>query len=129
MGRMKEDNMYFTLTLVVICVFLSAIVQIIYKSGMSQVGEISSVRQLLNFSTLFHVFTNPYVLIGISLSIVSLFLWLSAMSTLNVSLFYPLSTLALCNSRSNRPCLLKREYNLIPLGRDFYGGRRMLLNR
>lgn len=73
---MKRDSMYFAQTLVVICVFLSAIVQIIYKSGMGQIGEINSLRQLLSLSTLFHVFTNPYVLTGVFLSIIALVLWL-----------------------------------------------------
>ena len=93
-NRMKGGSMYFALTLVLICVFLSAIGQITMKSGMGQVGEISSVGQLFNRGTLFHMFTNPYVLTGVFLYGISLVLWLGAMSTLDISLMYPLASLA-----------------------------------
>lgn len=86
--------MYFALTLVLICVFLSAMGQITMKNGMNQLGEISSAGQLFNVGTLFHMFTNPYVLGGTCLYVVSLLLWLGAMSTLDISLMYPLASLA-----------------------------------
>lgn len=86
--------MFFALTLVLICVFLSAIGQFTMKVGMGQVGEIATARQLFNLDTLFRMFTNPYVLTGIFLYGISLVLWLGAMSTLNISLMYPLASLA-----------------------------------
>ena len=86
--------MYFALTLVLICVFLVSIGQIMLKSGMNQVGEITSVKQLFNLSTLFHMFTNPYVLGGICLSVIALILYLGAMSTLNISIVYSLGSLS-----------------------------------
>jgi len=86
--------MFFALTLVLICVFLSAIGQFTMKVGMGQVGEIATARQLFNLDTLFRMFTNPYVLTGILLYGISLVLWLGAMSTLNISLMYPLASLA-----------------------------------
>lgn len=64
------------------------------KSGMGQVGEINSAGQLFKLGTLFHMFTNPYVLTGIFLYGISLVLWLGAMSTLDISLMYPLASLA-----------------------------------
>lgn len=84
----------FALSLVLICVFFAAIGQTVMKSGMSQVGEIGSLGQLFNLSTLFHIFTNPRVLTGIFLYAVSAILWLGALSTLNVSFMYPLVSLA-----------------------------------
>lgn len=86
--------MVFALTLVLICVFLLAIGQLVMKVGMGQVGEIATARQLFNLDTLFRMFTNPYVLTGILLYGISLVLWLGAMSTLNLSLMYPLASLA-----------------------------------
>jgi len=86
--------MVFALTLVLICVFLLAIGQFTMKVGMGQVGEIATARQLFNLDTLFRMFTNPYVLTGIFLYGISLILWLGAMSTLNISLMYPLASLA-----------------------------------
>ena len=93
MGKTKGGNM-FALILVFICIFGVAMGQIAMKSGMSQVGEIDSIGQLLNLSTLSHIFTNPRVLIGICLYAISGVLWLGALSTLNVSFMYPLMSLA-----------------------------------
>ena len=61
---------------------------------MSHIGEISSVKQLFNPSTLFRLFINPYVLTGMFLSVIALVLWLSAMTTLDISLMYPLISLS-----------------------------------
>lgn len=84
----------FALTLVFLCVFGTAMGQIAMKSGMNQVGEIGSVGQLFNPGTLFDIFTNPRVLIGIFCYGVSAILWLGALSTLNVSYMYPFMSLA-----------------------------------
>lgn len=84
----------FALILVLICIFGAAMGQIAMKSGMSQVGEISSVSQLFNAGTLSSIFTNPRVLAGIFCYAVSAILWLGALSTLDVSLMYPLLSLA-----------------------------------
>ena len=89
----RKGNRMFALTLVLICIVLGAVGQIVMKSGMSQVGEIGSVGQLFNLSTLFHIFTNPRVLTGILLYGMSLVLWLGALSTLNVSYMYPMLSL------------------------------------
>ncbi|MAG14837.1 MAG: hypothetical protein CL874_03035 [Dehalococcoidales bacterium] len=90
----RKGSAMFALTLVLICILCASVGQIILKSGMSQVGEINSVRHLFNFNTLFHVFTNPRVLLGILCYAAIAVLWLGALSTLNVSFVYPLMSLA-----------------------------------
>lgn len=84
----------FAITLVFFSILLAAGGQIAMKNGMNQVGEIGSIGQLLNLSTVLHIFTTPAVLGGIFLYVVSLFLWLGALSTLNVSVAYPMVSLA-----------------------------------
>ncbi len=84
----------FALALVILVVLGTAIGQIVMKSGMSQVGAINSAGQLFNFPTLFHIFTNPRVLLGVLLYVISLVLWLGALSTMNVSQVYPLMSLS-----------------------------------
>lgn len=112
--------MYFALILVLICVgLLTPTVQIIMKSGMSHVGEISSVRQLVNPSTLFRLFINPYVLTGLFLSGIALVLWLSAMTTLNISLMYPLSSLSYVIVAIAALIFLKEDITLIRWGGIF----------
>ncbi|MBM2824872.1 MAG: 4-amino-4-deoxy-L-arabinose transferase [Dehalococcoidales bacterium] len=84
----------FALALVLLVVLGTAIGQIVMKSGMSQVETINNVGQLFNPVTLFHIFTNPRVLIGVFCYVLSLVLWLGALSTLNVSQVYPLMSLS-----------------------------------
>ena len=84
----------FALVLVFICILAGATGQLTMKSGMSQVGAIGSLGQLLNPATLVRIFTNPLVLTGVFCYAVSLVLWLGALSTLNVSFMYPLLSLS-----------------------------------
>ena len=83
----------FALILVGICIIAGVAGQLTMKSGMNQVGAIESLGQLFNPSTLFRIFSNPRVIIGIVCYVVSLVLWLAALSTLNVSYMYPLLSL------------------------------------
>jgi len=84
----------FGLVLVFICIIGAVVGQIAMKSGMREVGEISNLRQLLDSHTLFLIFTNIRILAGLFSYAVSALLWLAALSTLNVSLMYPLLSLA-----------------------------------
>ncbi|MBI2851696.1 MAG: EamA family transporter [Chloroflexi bacterium] len=84
----------FAYTLVFASVLLAAGGQIAMKTGMKQVGEIGSIGHLLDINTVIRIFTAPGVIAGISLYGISLFFWLGALSTLNVSVVYPLVSLA-----------------------------------
>lgn len=90
----RKGEIMFALILVFICILCAAGGQTAMKSGMSQVGAIGSLRQLFNLDTLFHIFTNHRVLAGLFLYVISMFLWLGALSTLDVSFMYPLLSLA-----------------------------------
>lgn len=93
MIKWRMINM-FALTLVMICIVFGAIGQILMKSGMAQIGEIQDIGGFINLNTIFHILTNVYVLFGLLLYAVSAFLWLGALSTLDVSYMYPLLSLA-----------------------------------
>jgi len=84
----------FALALVFICVLCASVGQIAWKSGMSQIGEIGSVGHLFSFNTLLLIITNPYVLLGLLCYGVAAILWLGALSTLNISFAYPLTSLS-----------------------------------
>lgn len=83
----------FALGLVALCIIFGAAGQILMKNGMSQVGQIGGLANLFNFKTALTIFTNPFVLSGFALYAISSFLWLGAMSLLNVSSMYPLLSL------------------------------------
>ena len=83
----------FALTLVAICIIFGAFGQISMKNGMSQIEKIDGVSQFTNISTIFNIFFNLYVIVGLLLYMISAFLWLGALSSLNVSYIYPLLSL------------------------------------
>ena len=83
----------FALTLVTICIFAGAIGQYCWKFAMSNMDEIDDMGNLLQFKVLYEIFTDKWVLLGLVLYAGSMVLWLGALSTLDVSLMYPLLSL------------------------------------
>lgn len=90
----SENLNLFALGIVMICVLFGAVGQISMKKGMSQIERIESIEKLLNLGTVIKIFENPYVVSGLLLYMIAAFLWLGALSTLNVSFMYPLLSLA-----------------------------------
>jgi drug/metabolite transporter (DMT)-like permease len=90
---MQVEKAMFALTLVLICVLAGAAGQILWKEGMSNLGRINGIGDLLQVKTVWDIFTNKYIILGIILYAMSVFLWLGAMSTLDVSFMYPLLSL------------------------------------
>lgn len=90
---MREGKTMFALTLVLICILAGATGQISWKRGMSGVDKINDMRDLAQIKTIMDIFTNKYILLGIFLYAISVFLWLGALSTLDVSKMYPLLSL------------------------------------
>jgi drug/metabolite transporter (DMT)-like permease len=90
---MQVEKTMFALTLVLIYVLAGAAGQIFWKEGMSGLGRINGMGDLLQVKTVEDTFTNKYIILGIFLYAISVFLWLGAMSTLDVSFMYPLLSL------------------------------------
>ena len=76
------------LIIVMICIVLGAFGQLSLKHGMNLLGSIS-FREMF-FSKFFQIVFQPFVFTGLVLYAVSMFLWLIAISKLNLSLAYPL---------------------------------------
>lgn len=92
---MKRDGLnMFAIGLVLVCVVFGAMGQISMKAGMRQVHQINSLSDLLNPSAIMKIFSNIYIIGGLTLYMVSAFLWLGALSTLDVSSMYPMLSLA-----------------------------------
>lgn len=84
----------FALVLVLVCVFMGAFGQIFMKIGMEKIGPIGNISRLWQRDFFLHILTTPQVVLGLGLYAVSAFLWLAALSSLNVSFAYPLLSLA-----------------------------------
>jgi len=97
----------FAIGLVLTCVILGAMGQISMKTGMRQVGKINGFSDLLDPSATREIFCNIYVMGGLVLYFISAFLWLGALSTLDVSFMYPMLSLA---------CVLTAVFAVIYLG-------------
>ena len=102
----------FALTLVMICIVFGAVGQILMKSSMAQIGEINDLEGFINLNTIFYIITNVYVLSGLLLYAVSAFLWLGALSILDVSYMYPLLSLAYVITAMFAFVLLKENITL-----------------
>jgi drug/metabolite transporter (DMT)-like permease len=88
----NELNM-FAIGLVLICVLLGSFGQIAMKNGMQQMPKINSISDLMDQNTAIGIFCNVYVIGGLAIYMFSAFLWLGALSTLDVSFMYPLLSL------------------------------------
>jgi len=94
MVKMKRNGLnMFAIGLVLICVVFGAFGQVAMKSGMKQTQQINSISDLLDSKTVMEIFGNAYVMGGLILYMISAFLWLGALSTLDVSFMYPLLSL------------------------------------
>jgi multidrug transporter EmrE-like cation transporter len=92
-NEMRDENAMFALMLVMVCILAGAAGQICWKQGMSGIDKINDISDLLQIRTAWEIFTNTYIITGILLYAISVFLWLGAMSTLDVSYMYPLLSL------------------------------------
>jgi len=117
LGKMRLNKKWrminmFALTLVMICIVFGAVGQILMKSSMAQIGEINDLEGFINLNTIFYIITNVYVLSGLLLYAVSAFLWLGALSILDVSYMYPLLSLAYVITAMFAFVLLKENITL-----------------
>lgn len=74
-------------------VAIAVVAQTLLKTGVSQIGIITN----LSFPTFFHTFlkmvTNPFIITGLSLYLLSTFFWLILLSRLDLSFLYPFGAL------------------------------------
>jgi drug/metabolite transporter (DMT)-like permease len=93
MKMMRNGFNMFAIGLVLVCVVLGALGQVAMKGGMKQIPQIDSIYDLLNLKIIIDIFSNVYIVAGLTLYMVAAFLWLGALSTLDVSYMYPLLSL------------------------------------
>jgi len=86
--------MNFSLILFACVIVLQSMGQILERYGMIQVGHINNTGQLFNIHTVLQIITNPYVIGGVALSAIGLFLWLGVLSNLKVSYIYPFGAIS-----------------------------------
>jgi len=76
------------------CILLGGATQILFKLGMNSIGALDSTERLFSLKIVTMVLSNKYILAGLVLYAVSSVLWLIGLSMLDVSLMYPLLSLA-----------------------------------
>jgi drug/metabolite transporter (DMT)-like permease len=69
-------------------VAFGAVGQLILKAGMNSVGKVQ-----LSVETLLHMATNPLLIVGIGIFLISTLLWLLALSKADLSFAYPFLSL------------------------------------
>lgn len=91
---MPERRVMFAIILLAICILAGALGQISWKHAMSNMEKIENVDGLLSLDTILNIITNKFIILGLFLYGSAFFLWLSAMSTLDISFMYPMLSLA-----------------------------------
>lgn len=86
--------MTFGFALFIFVILLQSVAQILEKYGMMQMGQITNTGQLFSIPTILKIVTNPYIIGGVALSAMGLFLWLGVLSNLKVSYIYPFGAIS-----------------------------------
>jgi len=108
-----EKRLMFAITLLAICILAGALGQISWKHAMSNMEKIEDLEGLFRPETIFNIITDKYILLGLLLYGSAFFLWLSAMSTLDISFMYPMLSLAYVLTAVLAFFLLGEEVTLI----------------
>ena len=74
-------------------ILLHSAVVLLYKAGMNQIGRVDSFNQLLSLPVIWKIVTNPFLELGVFLSVAGLFLGFAVISNFKVSYVYPVSSL------------------------------------
>jgi drug/metabolite transporter (DMT)-like permease len=92
LGRRKFE-MNVAIVYILISVLGGAAGQVLLKKGMGSMGPLTlSVNQL--GSILWRMATNPYVVFGLGVYMLSTIFWLTALSRVNLSYAYPFASLS-----------------------------------
>lgn len=78
-----------SLPLIFTGVFLNAIAQLALKQGMRQIGHFEFTPAVL-WDMSWRIGTNPYVIFGLACYVVSVVVWLLALSRVDVGFAYPM---------------------------------------
>lgn len=70
-------------------VIIQPIAQLLEKHGINQIGTINSVHDLFNLHTINKIITSPWIVGGVALSAVGLFLWIAVLSHFKLNHIYP----------------------------------------
>jgi len=76
------------------CILIGGVTQVLFKMGMNGIGQLDTAGKIFSMETLEVAIHNKYLIAGIILYAVSSVLWLIGLSMLDVSLMYPLLSLA-----------------------------------
>ena len=111
-GGIKKMNI--AIIYILISVLGGAIGQILLKRGMGSLGPLTlSPSQI--WSVLWRMITNPYVVIGLGIYVLSTVFWLAALSRVDLSFAYPFASLSYIIMLIASWSLFKEEITLLRL--------------
>jgi drug/metabolite transporter (DMT)-like permease len=85
--------MTLTIVYILISVLAGAIGQVLLKKGMGSMGPLTLTANQLG-SILWHIGTNPYVIIGLAIYVSGTVFWLVTLSRVDLSYAYPFASLS-----------------------------------
>ena len=106
--------MNLTIVYILLSVAGGAIGQIVLKKGMESLGPLTlSLGQL--WSIIWRLATNPYVIIGLAIYVVSTLFWLTALSRADLSFVYPFASLSYVGMLVAAWLIFKEDISLLRL--------------
>ena len=90
----KRNAMLFSIIMVAICIIGAGLGQVLLKTGVNQLGNVTGFSDFFQMRTFLKIITNPYIIIAFACYVLIVFLWLGAMANMNISFLFPLSSLA-----------------------------------
>lgn len=92
MNNFSIEN-WLLISFVILWIAFCTIAQISMKIGVNQTQKNESLTGFFNLNTIFSFINNPYIFGGFLLYVFATFLWLGALSKLDVSVISPLGSL------------------------------------
>lgn len=107
------------LVLVVSAVLLGSVAQLFLKFGVGKIGVINLSDQSF-VSLIFKITTQPFILIGVSLYGISFFIWLIAISKVEISTAYPMLALGFIVNAIAAHYVLGEQMNILKIAGIFF---------
>jgi drug/metabolite transporter (DMT)-like permease len=82
-----------TLCLILCSVLLTSLAQVSLKAGMSSPSVLNALASELRLSHLVAIFGHPLVIVGLTMYVISTFIWMIVLSKTDVGLAYPFVSL------------------------------------
>lgn len=103
----------FPYILFAITVIFQAASQTMEKYGLNQMGRIDSVGGLFNYHNIMAILRNPFIMGGVALSAIALFMWLCALSNFKLHYMFSMGSITYILVAVSSAIFLKESITIV----------------